>query len=31
MMNTNQILKKEKALQEFILDLMDKEEKEIIL
>ena len=31
MMNTNQILKKEKALQEFILDLMDKEEKEITL
>ena len=31
MMNTNQILKMEKALQEFILALMDKEEKEIIL
>ncbi len=31
MMNTNQILKMEKALQEFILDLMDKEEKEITL
>ena len=30
-MNTNQILKMEKALQEFILDLMDKEEKEITL
>ncbi len=30
-MNTNQILKMEKALQEFILALMDKEEKEIIL